>query len=327
MTLFEPLARVLGGLTSPRGDGAKLTVLLYHRVLPRPDPLVPHEPDAAQFDAQLACLSRVFRVLSLEDGLRMLKLGTLPARAVCITFDDGYRDNIEVAVPILKRHGLTATFFIATGFLDGGMMMHDTVIEAVRRLPDGPCDLGWIDLGQQLIGDAHSRVALIDEFVRRVKYLPFQERAEVCLRLAQGDHKQLPTDLMMAPDHVRQLLAEGMEVGAHTHNHPILARLNPDEASAQILKGRDTLTDLLGAAPTLFAYPNGKPNLDYGAEHVDLVKQAGFSAAVSVSMGTASRGSDHFQIPRFIPWDTDPRRLALRILAHPHRHSDTMMAN
>lgn len=327
MSLFEPLARVLGGLTSPRGDAAKLTVLLYHRVLPRPDPLFPHEPDAAQFDAQLACLSRVFRVVSLEDGLCKLKAGALPARAICITFDDGYRDNIEVAVPILKRHGLTATFFIATGFLDGGRMMHDTVIEAVRRLPYGPRDLGWIGLGQQLIGDAPSRVALIDEFVRCVKYLPFQERADACLRLAQDVHEQLPTDLMMTSDQVRQLLAQGMEVGAHTHNHPILARLNPQEALAQIVKSRETLTDLLGATPTLFAYPNGKPNLDYGAEHVEQVRQAGFFAAVSVSMGTASRGSDHFQIPRFIPWDSDPRRLALRILAHPHRHSGTVMAN
>jgi peptidoglycan/xylan/chitin deacetylase (PgdA/CDA1 family) len=327
LSLFEPLARVLGGVTSPRGDAAKLTVLLYHRVLPRPDPLVPHEPDAAEFDAQLACLARVFRVVSLEDGLRKLREGTLPARAICITFDDGYRDNIEVAVPVLKRHGLTASFFIATGFLDGGRMMHDTVIEAVRRLPDGACDLGWIGLGQPLIGDAASRVALIDEFVRCVKYLPFQERADACLRLAQGVKEPLPTDLMMVSDHVRQLVSQGMEVGAHTHNHPILARLSPEEAAAQIVKSRDTLADLLGSTPTLFAYPNGKPNLDYGSEHVDLVKQAGFSAAVSVSMGTASRTSDHFQIPRFIPWDRDPRRLALRILAHPHRHSDTDLAN
>ncbi len=327
MTVFEPLARVLGSVTSPSGDAAKLTVLLYHRVLPRPDPLLPHEPDAAVFDAQLACLSRVFRVLSLETALRKLKEGTLPARAVCITFDDGYRDNIEVAVPILRRHGLVATFFIATGFLDGGRMMHDTVIEAVRRLPDGPCDLEWIGLGQQTIGDASSRVALIDEFVRKVKYLPFQERADACLRLALAAQTALPTDLMMTSEHVRQLLAQGMEVGAHTHNHPILARLNLVEASAQILKSRDTLADLLGATPTLFAYPNGKPNLDYGSDHVELVKRAGFAGAVSVSMGTTSRASDHFQIPRFIPWDRDPRRLALRILAHPHRHSDTLSAN
>ena len=196
-----------------------------------------------------------------------------------------------------------------------------------KRLPAGPCDLGWVGLGQAAVGDAPSRVALIDEFVRCVKYLPFQERADACLRLARDVQTPLPTDLMMASDHVRQLVAQGMEVGAHTHNHPILARLSTKEASAQIVTGRDALADLLSAPPTLFAYPNGKPNLDYGAEHVDLVKQAGFSAAVSVSMGTASQGSDHFQIPRFIPWDRDPRRLALRILAHPHRHPDTLMAN
>lgn len=301
-------------------------MLLYHRVLPHPDPLIPHEPDAATFDAHLSSLSRVFRVLPLEDALRKLRSGTLPARAVCITFDDGYRDNLEVAVPILKRQGLHATFFIATGFLDGGRMMHDTVTEATRRLPDGPCDLEWIGLGRQSIGDQASRVLLIDKFVRAVKYLPFHERVAACQRLAGYTQVKLPTDLMMTSENVRQLSAHGMGVGAHTHDHPILAKLSLADAMTQISRSRDVLANLLGSAPTLFAYPNGKPDLDYGVAHVDQVKRAGFSAAVSVSMGTATQSSDHFQVPRFIPWDRDARRLALRILAHPHRHGDTLTA-
>lgn len=275
----------------------------------------------------MSTLSRVFRILPLEDALEKLRRGALPSRAVCITFDDGYRDNLEIAVPILQRHGLRATFFVATGFLGGGIMMHDTVTESIRLLPEGLCDLEWIGLGQQPIGDIASRVTLIDKFVRAVKYFPFHERAAACQRLAGHTKAKLPQDLMMTPENVRQLFAHGMEVGAHTHEHPILAKLSLEDASAQIKKSRDVLASLLGAPPPLFAYPNGKPDLDYGTSHVELVKRAGFSAAVSVSMGTATQSSDLFQVPRFIPWDRDARRLALRILAHPHRHGGTLTAS
>jgi peptidoglycan/xylan/chitin deacetylase (PgdA/CDA1 family) len=325
--VFEPIARGLGSLTSRGGPGAKLTVLLYHRVLAQPDPLVPHEPDAATFDAHVSSMARVFRILPLEEALVKLRKGSLPARAMCITFDDGYRDNLEVAVPILRRHGVHATFFIATGFLDGGLMMHDTLTEAIRGLPEGVCDLNWIGLGQQLIGDHASRVVLIDKFVRKVKYLPFPERAAACQKLAVDTRVNLPTDLMMTSENIRQLQSLGMGVGAHTQDHPILARLSLSDASAQITKSRDVLAKLLGTAPTLFAYPNGKPDLDYGSAHVELVKRAGFSGAVSVSMGAATRASDHFQVPRFIPWDPDARRLVLRILTHAHRHAGTVTAS
>jgi peptidoglycan/xylan/chitin deacetylase (PgdA/CDA1 family) len=327
LALFEGVARAAGSLISPRGDGARLTVLLYHRVLERPDALVPHEPDAAAFDAQLGAMSKVFRVLPLGEALALAREGRLPARSLCITFDDGYRDNVDVAVPILRRHGLSATFFIATGFLDGGRMMHDTVTEAVRHLPDQILDLGWLGGESVTVNDSASRLALIDEFVRRVKYLPFHERAAACQRLADTSGAHLPNDLMMTSEQVRSLPGLGMDVGAHTHDHPILSRLSPEDAFTQIVRGRDVLTQLLGSTPALFAYPNGKPDIDYQAIHVDMVKRAGFSAAVSVSMGTAGLRSDHFQIPRFIPWDHDPKRLVLRILAHPWRHPDTRIAS
>jgi peptidoglycan/xylan/chitin deacetylase (PgdA/CDA1 family) len=326
LRIFEPLARGLATAASPGGDSARLTVLLFHRVLPHPDALMPETPDASVFDSQIAILAKVFRVMPLEDALSRLSSGTLPSRSLCITFDDGYRDNFDVAVPILSKHGATATFFIATGFLNGGRMMHDTVIEAVRRLPTQDCDLSWIGLGRRSIRNVESRVALIDDFVRQIKYLPLDERKSAGERLAHAVRNDMPTDLMMTTEDLRKLTALGMTIGAHTHDHPILSKVDGDEAFRQIIKSREVLADALGRAPTLFAYPNGKPNIDYKAAHVNLVKRAGFSAAVSVSMGAATRDSDHFQVPRFVPWDPDPRRLVMRILAHPWRHSGTPLA-
>lgn len=324
--IVERFARGLGSLTSPGGRGAPLTVLLYHRVLNHPDELSPGEPSAAQFDSQMAILSRVFRVLPLDEALSKLAEDRLPSRALCITFDDGYLDNLEVALPILQRHGLSATFFIASGLINGGRMMHDTVIETVRRLPSGTVDLGWLGITPRAVDSTSSRLALIEEIVRKIKYLPFSERTETCRRLASLVEEALPQDLMMSSDQVRALARAGMRIGAHTHEHPILSKLSSEEARAQIGKSREVLGDILGTAPTMFAYPNGKPGLDYTAEHVAMVKEAGFSSAVSVSFGTTSNTSDHFQIPRFCPWDRDPRRLVVRLVGHPVRHKSPALA-
>lgn len=113
--MWRPLFSTL----SPAGSGARLSILIFHRVLPAPDPLFPGEPDAQRFDEICRWLAKWFRVLDLNDALAGLRRGDLPARAAAITFDDGYADNSDVAVPILQRHGLTATFFIATGYVDG----------------------------------------------------------------------------------------------------------------------------------------------------------------------------------------------------------------
>jgi len=116
----------------------------------------------------------------------------------------------------------------------------------------------------------------------------------------------------------KRLRELGMEVGAHTVSHPILARMAPDAAAAEIRNSKRHLEDIVGAPIRLFAYPNGVPQQDYTAAHVRMVLDCGFAAAVSTAWGAASRRSDRFQLPRFTPWDgTAPRfgvRMALNLL-------------
>ncbi|MCU0943281.1 MAG: polysaccharide deacetylase family protein, partial [Hydrogenophaga sp.] len=120
----------LYGWMSPGGASARLSVLIFHRVLAQPDPLFPGVPDVRRFDEVCRWLARWFRVMPLDEAVRALKRGNLPARAAAITFDDGYADNHDQALPVLRAHGLPATFFVATGFLDGGRMWNDTLIES-----------------------------------------------------------------------------------------------------------------------------------------------------------------------------------------------------
>jgi peptidoglycan/xylan/chitin deacetylase (PgdA/CDA1 family) len=118
---------------------------------------------------------------------------------------------------------------------------------------------------------------------------------------------------------VRSLDANGMEIGAHTVTHPILARLDAARASDEIRQSKLRLEAITGKPVKLFAYPNGKPGRDYGREHVGMVKELGFEAAVSTAWGVANAQSDAFQLPRFTPWDKSPGKFVLRLLHNTFR--------
>jgi len=307
---------------SPAGRKARLSVLIFHRVLPQPDSLFPHEVDARRFDEICGWLKSWFNVLSLDEAAIRLKAGNLPSRAACITFDDGYADNYQVALPILQRHGLTSTFFVSTGFLDGGRMWNDSVIESIRLTPlpalhlDSVVGAGFADVAVKSTQDKQTAIgALID----RLKYEPVVERAALARRIAGKAEVQLPENLMMTSAEVKALRRSGMLIGAHTVSHPILARLDRPDATAEIAESKRVLESLLGERIGLFAYPNGKPQVDYSAENVDVVRELGFDAAVSTSWGSASVDTDSFQIPRFTPWDKSRLRFAGRLLGNLRR--------
>ena len=306
--------RIVGNLVSPAGDRGRLSVLIYHRALAAPDPILHDEIDAATFERHMKLLADEFNVLPLSEACARLARGNLPARAACITFDDGYADNERIALPILKRLGLPATFFVATGFSDGGIMFNDVVIETVRRAPPGMHDLSALGLGKHGLDDNTSRRTAIDALIGQLKYRTIEEREALIERLPDAMRSTLPRSPMMSPEQIRRLRDEGMEIGGHTVNHPILASIGDEQARAEIVGGKRRLEEITGAPVTLFAYPNGKPGRDYHARHVELVREAGFSAAVSTIPGVASRGSELFQLPRFSPWDRNPRRLGVRLL-------------
>jgi peptidoglycan/xylan/chitin deacetylase (PgdA/CDA1 family) len=290
----------------------RLTVLIFHRVRAATDPLFPNETTARTFEAQLRWVSDWFNVMPLGAAVDALAGRTLPERPLCITFDDGYADNCTVALPILKRLGLTATFFLASGYLNGGRMWNDTVIEAVRRSA-AVLDLEAAGLGSHALDSIEARRGAIDSLLGKLKYLPAKERAERAALIADRSGAALPEGMMLTHDQVRDLVEAGMEIGAHTVTHPILANLPDDEARDEIVEGRRQLESIAGAPVSLFAYPNGKPGRDYTAAHVAIVRDAGFKAACSTAWGAASPGCDLHQIPRFTPWDRSAWRYALRL--------------
>lgn len=307
--------RAVGSVLGAGPAANRFCIVNYHRVLPVYNPLLATEPDVATFGWQMEVLARCFHVLPLHEAVARLGSGkALPARAVCITFDDGYRSIHDLALPVLRRLDLPATVFVTSGHIDKGNMWNDRIIEAVQMLPDGPLDLRDLGLGAFSLRSLDDRMAAIGILTERSKYLPPPERSNVIERLAAMAGNSMTPELMLTRDMLLNLDRHGIEIGAHTVTHPILTSLDDAAARAEIVTGKEDLEAILGKPVRLFAYPNGKVGMDFDHRHVAMVREAGFDAAFTTAVGAITPDQDRFQLPRSRPWDRSPLMFGLRLL-------------
>ncbi|MET0106818.1 MAG: polysaccharide deacetylase family protein [Sedimenticola sp.] len=290
-----------------------MSILIYHRVLPSHDTLRPNEPTAEEFSWQMEMLNRYFVPLPLHKALELLQNEELPQRAVCVTFDDGYADNESVALPILKKWAVPATVFVSTAFLNGGRMWNDTVIEAIR-VSSGEFDLRVLGLGIIKVDSDHMRLEAINSILTKLKYMPQKQRADAVNYIESlVDKNSLQKDLMLTNQQLINLKESGVEIGAHTVDHPILMKLEHSESRRQIENGKLALEDIIGTKIRYFAYPNGILDKDYNVEHTKLINDIGFEAAVTTNKGVTTKESDIYQLPRFTPWDKIPIKFMIRM--------------
>jgi peptidoglycan/xylan/chitin deacetylase (PgdA/CDA1 family) len=309
MSAWRPLFRRL----SPPGARGRLTILIFHRVLPAPDPMFPDVPDVRHFDEILRWLGSWLNVIPLDAASRALAAGSLPERAAAITFDDGYADNFIHAMPRLRAHGMSATFFVVTGALDGGRMWNDTIIEAIRCCRDAELDLSDVGLGRHALTSAEARRAASEAVIDSLKYRVASDRLATAERVAELAKVAPPNDLMMTTEQVKSMRRAGMQIGAHTVSHPILARLSRPDARREMADSKTCLEEILGEKVSLFAYPNGKPGEDFGDDHTALAREIGFDAAFTTAPSAARPGCDLMRLPRFTPWDKSRLRFGARL--------------
>ena len=291
-------------LVTHLGAANQIVILNYHRVLAESDPMLPNEPDAKHFERQLKWLTNYFNVISLDEALSNLEENKSIDPQIVLTFDDGYRNNAEIALPLLKKYGVNASFFIVTDELDGGIMWNDTIIEAIRRtsLNNLEIELSGKTFNYRITSN-RSRRKCADEICRIVKYYSIEERGEFVSSFADKlGVKQLPTDLMMTSEQIKLLTAEGMIVGAHACKHDVLTSMTESSAKNQICDAKIKLEKLLDHPVDYYAFPNGKPGKDYYPAHVDMVKKAGYKAALSTCWGGARQGISLYELPRIMPW-------------------------
>jgi peptidoglycan/xylan/chitin deacetylase (PgdA/CDA1 family) len=306
-TVFSP--QKLAG-----GPQAALPILMYHRVLDGADPLQRGIHQAKVMDTQFRTLRQFFKVMPLDEAAEMLMAGRLPPRAMCITFDDGYRDNHDLALPLLQRHGLTATFYIASGYLNGGMIFHDVLVEAIRHAPAGLLDLSVDGVEPVLITDDTSRIHAVQQIIGSMKYLPSQQRQRTSERLIDALGRNAPRSLMMTDEQVRSISRAGMGIGGHTTHHVILSGMSSEAARDEIASNKSKLSRLIDKPLTSFAYPNGKPGIDYHDDHTNMVKALGFRNAVSTRSAVGTQQANIFELPRFVLNETTQIGVVLRML-------------
>jgi peptidoglycan/xylan/chitin deacetylase (PgdA/CDA1 family) len=299
------VAAALDGMRVPqlvmslrRAASPWVTVLTYHRVA---DPhaaamldegVVDVTPE--QLDRQLAFVRRWFEPVGL-DGLLAAARGVrpLPRNPVLITFDDGYRDNHDVALPILQRHGLRATFFIATDYVERRKpFWWDRVAYVLKRSLRDRIELDYPERIELALENQSARRRAIGRVQRLIKDRPglvLEKLLEALERaagvsLSRQEEAELVSKTVMTWEHVTSLRRAGMDVQSHTRTHRVLQTLGDDDLTNELRGSREKLEQVLGEPVVAISYPVGKPL--YDAPRIKrAVREAGYELGFSNGTG------------------------------------------
>lgn len=283
-------------------------IFMYHRFGRDGTPRV---TTLSEFDQQLRYIKHHFNPCSLSQIVNRFRAGVQPEPgSVVLTVDDGYRDFVQYAYPLLKAHGVHATVYLASEFVSGHCWLW---FDALRWLVDNAdegdykCEVDREALDWKLDGDYSRRqlwLKLCSMLEKRGPEVQMSVLAEVasCFRLRLPGAPTEPFSAMtwgMA----RSLDASIIEFGAHTSTHPILSRCTVERQKQEIEQSRRVAEQELQREVTAFCYPNGL-NEDFTPVTVALVRSAGFTSAVKAYGGFESGESDVFRLNRVgIPAD------------------------
>jgi peptidoglycan/xylan/chitin deacetylase (PgdA/CDA1 family) len=221
-------------------------------------------------------------------------------------------NNLTVALPILQKWQIPATVFIASAFSQGKNMWNDRILDLFAQ-SKGMMDLSVADLGQVNITATGKKLAMAQQTVLALKYFEPEIRDEKVNQLITNNGGYHEARKMMNPSEIKELSDASIEIGGHTHNHPILKTLTLEQQSQEIVQNRDLLSQWTGNAIKGFAYPNGKIGVDLSQETINLVKELGFEYAVSTQWGYANQQSNRYTLNRFTPWDNAPWKFQARL--------------
>lgn len=297
-------------------SSGKLTTLVFHKIPKTHHPLCPAELDLADFTAVLQTTMRRFRILPLDEALVSLRAGNLPPNAACITFDDGYPDWLGGVVPVLERLGVHATFFVTSGQYAGLPMWNERILHAVAQAPTGTPALEWpgVDLSPSRFDEPIERQNTIRRLDDFLKYQEPAEKERLLTALEEHTGFERTRVPVMDVADLRDLHSRGFGIGGHSVTHPILSRCTPNQAYEEIAGAREQIEAMIRGKVTAFAYPNGAPGKDFGPEHIEMVRRAGYRYALTTLRGVASADTSLLQIPRFTPWGPTAGRMNLQFM-------------
>jgi peptidoglycan/xylan/chitin deacetylase (PgdA/CDA1 family) len=317
--LERRIAGVEVGVAGRRVAGGRGVVLGYHRVT-RSD-LDPFRlaVDPKAFARHVAMLARNFRPMALGELVEAARRRAIPSRAVAVTFDDGYVDNLLEAAPLLHDAGVPATVFVSTAALGTGSTLWWHALELSLLGPgERPARLTLRVDGVERSWDTRTlddRRRAHDEIQNLLRYAPRGTIETVLEQLRAWSPAEAiaPADgpRVMTVDELRQLADWGMEVGAHGHHHLSLLGQRGTTVRAELRRSREVLTEALGRPPVGFAYPFG----DHGLLDRIAVRRAGFGWAVGVQPAAMTSFSNRLNLPRLVLGHEDADQLERRVTA------------
>jgi peptidoglycan/xylan/chitin deacetylase (PgdA/CDA1 family) len=247
-----------------------------------------------------------FSICTLSTLVRCLhEQRPFPKHAVAITFDDGFRNNVTTAYPILEKYQVPATIFLTTGLIGTDQLIwSDELLIALLTTNNTSVDIpetGTLDLsGPELTGQAFRRI------VQQLKRTPVSRKNSILQRIitelsgpSAGSQSVQRDELsLMSWAEARRLQDGGLiEFGGHTSRHEILTRIDPTHLIDDLIDCKSVLDENLGADASLFAYPNGSRD-DYDSQVIQAAKHAGWGSAVTTLSGHMTLKSHLFEIPR-----------------------------
>jgi peptidoglycan/xylan/chitin deacetylase (PgdA/CDA1 family) len=307
-----------------------LTILTYHRVA-RPDAtsvlddgVVDVTPEL--LERQLAFVGRWFQPVRMDDLLAFVQgRGELPNNPVLVTFDDGYRDNHDVALPILMHRGIRATFFIATDYVEQRRLFWwDRVAMAIKRSLRDRIEIDYPRPTALPLEDGAQRQTAVRRAQRIIKDTPgldldcFIDQLERAAGVVLGrdEERSMADETLMTWEHVVALRRAGMDVQSHTRTHRVLHTLDAAQLATELRGSRKAIEAVLGEPVRAISYPVGKPVTPHIRR---AVREAGYELGFSngtgvnlvrafdpldarrVSMGLAL-GDHFFRTALALPW-------------------------
>ncbi len=264
------------------GGAPRLRILSYHGICAdelADEPWMPsYFVAASAFESQLRFLQTSAKVLPLSEAVDRLAAGTLPARAVALTFDDGYANNLFAALPLLRKYDMPATIFLSSLYIETGDMYPFLKVR-LARLADPAAG-----------GPAAYKTDPLDTVLQQ--FSGAWEAARTRLT-----PQQLHTLRPMTVPELQSAASALLEFGAHTHTHCILANETAERRQYEIRTSIARVSEWTGRPVTLFSYPNGERG-DFSDADKTVLRQCGIRAAVTGMGGVNRAGADALALRR-----------------------------
>jgi len=279
----------------------RLLILAWHNVDPTWCVPAFRGAGARGLERQLAFLGRRCNVVPLADALRALdRDDPLPPRAVALTFDDGYRDQLELATPMLARLGLPATFFLVPGLLDGtARAWWELLAWTFTRSTRDAVAWEGRTLGLRDDGERRRSLTTVMEALKRCDHLSRDAALDELSERCSPDGKLEEQASFLDWDGAKQLARRGFTVASHSLNHAILAEEPTAAQERDLTLSRRRLEGELDVPVELLAYPNGKQP-DYSPATIAAARGAGYSHALTTVEGWNRPTTAPFEIRRFV---------------------------